>query len=365
MAVILALFDLSGELGTPFEGLFTVDEEVGLTGASGFDYGVIRAKKMLNLDSEDEYECVISCAGGVRDTFAVEYDTLPSANTPVRITVSGLSGGHSGSEIHLPKENAIRMMGRILNDLYEREPFNLIEINGGIKSNAIPRECTATVASYNWEKLCARVAELEKLIKAEITPEEASGLRISAEKVKQSQRAGMEKMLTPKNTGRVISILTLAPNGVVRRDGEFVVTSTNAGVIRQDKKAAVVEILLESRSSRESELDALELTLDRLAHLCGVEITHSARYPGWPIERGTELQKRYCEAFREVYHDREPRLCAIHAGLECGLIKGKLPDMELISIGPSVTGAHTPDEKLEIASVERVCAVIGLMIGTL
>jgi len=359
MAMSLAALT-SGDIKRPLEALFTSDEEVGMIGANNFDYSRIKARKLVNLDSETDGEAVISCAGGVRDTFSLDYDVMPTAGKLLRINVGGLLGGHSGTEINAGRVNAIRLMGRTLAMLYADTPFNLISLTGGMKSNAIPRECEAVIAVCDIARAADITASLECAVRSELKGlEEEKKLSLRCAKVKASEAEKYPEMLTLHDTSRLISLLTLAPCGVINERGGFVITSTNIGVIAQDTAARRIDALFESRSSVSSELDELIMRLDRLSHVLEIGVSHSSRYPGWQLERDTPLQKAYIKACAEVYPEGfVSAMSALHAGLECGLIKGRIPDMDMISIGATVTGGHTPDETLSLSSLDTTAHVL-------
>lgn len=359
MAMSLAALT-SADIKRPLEALFTSDEEVGMTGANNFDYSLIKSRTLINLDSETDGEAVVSCAGGVRNRFEFDYDTAPTAGKLLRVTVGGLIGGHSGTDIAKGRVNAIRLMGRALGMLFDGEPFNLVAINGGMKSNAIPRECEAVVAVRDPQTVVEKLETLQNEVRCELAGLcEQKKLKLRACKVKASEAEGYAEMLTLHDTSRLISLLTLSPCGVINERGGFVITSTSIGVIKQDAAKHSLQILFESRSSVSSELDELVARLDRLSRLVDIPVFHSARYPGWQLISGTPLQKAYKTACAEVYGDSfEPSIAAIHAGLECGLIKGRLPDMDMISIGATVTGAHTPEETLSLSSLDTTSSVL-------
>jgi dipeptidase D len=364
VALALAAMDSLDEL-KPVEALFTVDEEIGLLGAAGFDMENTTAERLVNIDSGGDNVVVVGSAGGEREKLTLFYDAIPAVNTPVLISIDGLKGGHSGTEIGAGNKNALCVMGRVLNDLYSARPFNLISLNGGLKGNAIPRSAECVIAAFDAEHVVERVAELEKIIKGEFAhgDPDAGTFRLRAEKIRQSRRgdysdhSGKLTMLPPRDTGRVISLLTLAPNGVIRRDGEFVITSTNLGIAATNHRENEISFSFESRSSNESELDALSLALDRLAHILSMDIEKSARYPGWKRVYGTRLQEEYREAYKKAAGG-ELDMVEIHAGLECGLLASKKPGLDVISIGPDITGLHTPKETLDLASYERLCAAV-------
>ena len=363
VAFALAALENRSEL-RPIEALFTVDEEIGLLGAAAFDMGITKARRMINLDAGPENTVVVGAAGGEREILTLEYDPMPAAGTPVVIRIDGLSGGHSGGEIGRYRKNALQVLGRVLNDIYSDHPFSLIAIGGGMKSNAIPRAAHAVISCFDADSVTARVSELERIIKGEFGHDDgdAETFTITTDKFKSTMRSelgitGELSMLSPRDTGRIISLLTLAPCGVIRRDGDAVITSTNLGVCEQDTREGVINFTFASRSSVDSELDALGLTLERLAHMLTMDIERSARYPGWKREWDSKLQRQYADAYQKAVGG-DVSFVEIHGGLEGGLLKAKAPDIDVIATGPATNGVHTPRETLDLASYERFCAVM-------
>ncbi|MBQ4575581.1 MAG: aminoacyl-histidine dipeptidase [Clostridia bacterium] len=336
------------------ECLFTVQEETGLDGAENFDYGCVTAARLINLDSEEEGEAIVGCAGGMRLAFDLEYETVPLGNKPIKLEITGLAGGHSGADIHLGRANAIKLMGRVLTTLYHDQPFNLIHIEGGSKTNAIPRECEAVISPLDINAVKEKAASLEKIIRHELSSADKGF------KLRVSKASGYEKMLTYKDSGRVISLLSIVPYGIRTMSptmAGLVESSVNPGVITMTEEK--IRLNCSARSSVESVMDAMRFDFDELAKVVGATLDAGSRYPGWEYDKNSRLQRDFIKTYKAVFGaDADPKVRALHAGLECGIIKSKIAalggSLDAISIGPNAYDIHTPDEKLGLASVEKI-----------
>lgn len=349
VAMMLALLE-SDEAMPELECLFTVGEETGLEGAESFDYSIIRSKKMINMDSEGEGIAVVSSAGGADVCYTVKTDKVSCPNRPIKITVTGLMGGHSGTDIGSCRMNANRVMGRILSELYEKKPFNLTSIKGGNMKNAIARECIAELSVLDTKLVGDEIKRIEKELITEACSED-KGLSIYLGK-----GAVSDKMLTYKDTSRVISLLTLPPNGVYAMSGDFkglVRTSCSCGVVETD--GGEIRIWVKTRSSCGSEHNALLSVLTRTGDLMGVDSEVSGMYESWDYCEDSALASQFISTFKKLFPDSktEPKTAAIHAGLECGIIISRLGGCDTIAIGPDVFDIHSPDERLELDSFER------------
>ena len=353
IAVAMMLAILDTENHPTIECLFTVEEETGLAGAQGFDCSVVTAKRMINLDSEEDHQITAGCAGGKRTEFAFDYKKIPSneGDIFVEISVTGLSGGHSGAEIHCGKTNAIVLMGRLLSVAYASQKFNLVRINGGGKDNAIARECFATVA-------VADEAAFDKVKKAVIG--ESLKVRKEINKDDRELSVGLGKAekcdgyLDADTTEKLIEFLTVLRTGVLKMSNQIaglVEFSRNLGIAATE--CDKLRFTLSTRSSIEAQLDLSIRELDALASLVGADCRHYARYPGWEFEPASLLREQYIEKFKFLF-GKEPSVGVIHAGLECGILSSKMPGMDIISIGPNMYDIHSPNEHLDLASTERV-----------
>jgi dipeptidase D len=350
VAMMLALLDTNNH--PTLECLFTVEEETGLAGAQGFDCSVVTAKRMINLDSEEDHQITAGCAGGKRTEFTFEYEKITSAEGDLflEVSVTGLSGGHSGAEIHCGKTNAIVLMGRLLSAAYSDGKFNIVKINGGGKDNAIARECFATLRFNSEDALNAAKKSIigESLkVRKEINNDDKE-LSVGLGK------AAADFYFDDKTTENIIGFLTILRSGVLKMSNqiqELVEFSRNLGIAATEEDK--VRFTLSTRSSVEAQLDLSIRELDILASLVGAECRHYARYPGWEFEPASLLREQYIEKFKFLF-GKEPVVGVIHAGLECGILSSKMPGMDIISIGPNMYDIHSPNEHLDLASCEKV-----------
>ena len=335
------------------ECLFTTSEETGLTGAFGFDYSVIKAKNIINLDSEDEGIVTVSCAGGADIILDYPFDPVKSRERTIRITVKGLAGGHSGSEINLSHLSAMRVMGRILARLYDDEPFRIISVSGGNKRNAIPREAFAEIAVLDEQRALNVILDEERRISSELC-EDDKGFRVHVGKGR-----WVDETLTYKDSSAIINLLTLVPNGVYAMSvsvSGFVRTSSNIGIVTTEDNHFKMDIM--SRSSCDSEWDSLILSFKRIAKLIGAEMTVTGRYSGWESPSDSDLVRLYSKTYKALT-GKDAVVMGIHAGLECGIITSSVAHpTEAISIGPDMRGIHSPDEKLSLPSCERTYGIL-------
>ncbi|NOR16032.1 MAG: beta-Ala-His dipeptidase [Candidatus Aminicenantes bacterium] len=332
------------------ECLFTVEEETGLTGATQLQPGFLKGKKLLNLDSEDEGEFTIGCAGGADSRIFLPLTTEAAADgEQLQVKISGLQGGHSGVDINLGRGNAIKLLARLLWQVKKGVPHQLASIEGGNLRNAIPREAWATV-SVKPEDKEAFISAAKKTFESVqdeyrvVDPEAALTIEPPAESA--------TVLLSPDSQKTLINLLFSLPHGVIAWHPEMeglVETSTNLAVIRTHENRA--EIICSTRSSTATALEAARSVLASLSELAGAEIELEDGYPGWK----PNLQSPLLQILKDVYHDlfdQEPQVAAIHAGLECGIIGEKFPGMDMISFGPTIKFPHSPSEKVHIPSVE-------------
>ena len=361
IAVAMMLAILDTEDHPIIECLFTVEEETGLFGAQGFDCSVVTAKRMINLDSEEDDQITAGCAGGNRTEFSFEYKKIPTKDTDLflDVSVTGLSGGHSGAEIHLGKTNAIVLMGRLLSAAYAAGKFNIVKINGGGKDNAIARECFATL---RFEDECAMNSAKKAII--------GESLSVRKEINKDDKnlsvgigRAEADHCLDDDTTKRIIAFLSTVRTEVIKMSNQIkglVEFSRNLGVaITNDEE---VRFIISARSSLEAQLDLSVREFNTLSELVGAKCSHYARYPGWEFEPASLLREQYIEKYKMLF-DKEPSVGVIHAGLECGILSSKMSGMDVISIGPNMHDIHSPNEHLDIASTQRIWQVLLAVIG--
>ena len=340
LAICLALMENNIKHG-PLEFLFTVDEETGLTGAFGLKKGFVKGQLLINLDSEDFGVIYIGCAGGGNSTIKLPLKFVDANKEGLKIMVKGLKGGHSGIEIDKRRANAIKLLARILYNINAK----IGKIEGGDKHNAIPREAIAEAIVDNIEEAERKIKEMEEIFKNEYSATEPN-LKIEVEKY------NVAKILTDNLNEKLIKLLMALPHGVLAMSQEvkdLVETSINLATIRMDEYTTIV---MSSRSSVNSALDAVMQSIRCLAELSGANVEEGSKYPGWKPNLKSRLLQIASEAFKELY-GKEPEKKAIHAGLETGVIGEITGINEIISIGPQIEHPHSPDERVHIESVDK------------
>lgn len=350
VAAIMAVFESKTIKHGPLEALITTDEETGMTGAFGLKAGELKGEFLLNLDSETEGELYVGCAGGVDATMSIPYATekAPKDYCAYRLTLGGLKGGHSGMEINTGRANVNKLMFRHLRWVAECG-LRLVSINGGNMRNAIPRDAEAVIAFPKEHTECI-LAEFDKVagwVKKELASVEPDFF-MKYEKVRMPQN-----VICDADTQKIINLMMVAPNGVIRmsRDMEGLVeTSLNLAIVKTTGKNFTVQALL--RSSVDTAKEALAERLVCLAELAGGTCKLSGAYPGWKPNMQSPLLKTMKQVYKKLYK-KEPAVVAIHAGLECGLLGGKYPDMDMISFGPTLQSPHSPDERANIPSCKK------------
>lgn len=351
VATIMSVLESTDIPHPDLEALFTIDEETGMTGALGLKPGQLTGQILLNLDTEEDDEIDIGCAGGIDVTITQNYETVTANGQFVRIEVKGLQGGHSGMDIHKGFGNSNIILGRFLYKGLENQHLQLVSIDGGSLRNAIPREAFAIISVRNAQEYIENVTNgLKKQILEEFASIEPA-LQINIENATSS-----EKALSEADSKKVILVLKSLHNGVYRMspDVQDLVESSN-NVARVELKEGGLKILNLSRSSVESSKDSVAEQLKSVAELAGMNTVFSGSYPGWKPKPGSEIvqlmEKIYVEKFNE-----KPHVVACHAGLECGIIGANYPEMEMVSFGPTIRGAHSPDEKANISSTQKFWA---------
>ena len=332
----------------PIECLFTVDEETGLTGAFALQKGFFTGKILLNLDSEDEGELFIGCAGGADTvaTFNFKKEAPESDSTALKINIAGLKGGHSGDDIHKGLGNSNKILNRFLWLLDRETGIRLSEFDGGNLRNAIPREAFAilTIAKNDKDKAKRLFDTYSKDIKKELHATEP-GLTLSLEAV-----SSPEFVIDKKTQDALLDSLYACPHGVIAWsqtiDG-LVETSTNLASVKF--KGDKIEVSTSQRSSVESSKWDIAHMVEAVFMLAGASVKHGEGYPGWAPDKNSEILRISETAYEKLFKTK-PIVRAIHAGLECGLFLEKYPDLDMISFGPTIKGAHSPDERLHIES---------------
>lgn len=352
VAFMLALLD--GEISEhpTLECLFTVEEETGLGGAESFDYSVVTAKKMINLDSESEGEVCAGCAGGVRSKLDFAPALEKSSGDMITLSIDGLFGGHSGVEINCGRANAIVMAANILKEISKEQELALISIVGGEKDNAIPRMCEAKFIVEDSARAVATIEALDESIREALVDEDKE-LKIAL-----SVENDVEDVDTLAVSERLVEMLNNIKVGVLSMSAHLeglVEFSRNLGVI--DVTSGGAYITYSSRSAKEEQIDLSIAQVNEKAENIGANVRHTGRYPGWDFLPDSELRDAYVQKYKEIM-GKDVQTVVIHAGLECGIIKSRIPDMDIISIGPNMRNIHTPDEALQLDSCARLFEVL-------
>ncbi len=359
VAAALALLEDDKAEHTGLECLFTVDEETGLTGAASLESGLLKGKLLINLDSEEENAVTVGCAGGSGQDIALE---LEPARQPGHITfeikLSGLKGGHSGVDIHLQRGNAVSLMARLLNEIPENFSLRLVDFRGGNMHNAIPRESFAVISDKKEkaEIIKARLAEVFEDIKSEFGSVEPDI------KLKISAGAQPVKAYSLDSSAKAIKMLLAIPHGVAAMSYDIPdLVETSSNLASAKIKDGKLQIHVSSRSSTASALQSLQRRIEAVTSLAGAENITLGGYPGWRPDLKSRLLKTAKESYVEV-SGKDPEVYAIHAGLECGIIKKKYPDLDMVSIGPQIEFPHSPDERVLVPSVADFYNVLKVML---
>lgn len=333
----------------PLEFVFTIDEETGLTGASEFGSGVLKSKYFLNLDNEETGTLCIGCAGGINTKGRTKVKLhAPKLGTALRVKVSGLKGGHSGVDIHQGRGNAVRILGRLLQTVMDKMPIEIGDLKGGSAHNAIPREAWAvvTVDGGHEKDLKSLLSGIQSDLRAELGKFDPD-VTITTESA-----AEPAQVIDAADANRVINALTTLHHGVLAMSPDIpglVQTSTNVATVSLNGDQ--VEIVTSQRSSVESSKDAIARMIATEFRVAGFEVEQGSGYPGWKPEPDSDLVRTAKEVHTKVI-GKDPALIAMHAGLECGVIGEKNPGMQMISFGPQIENPHSPNERVQISSVE-------------
>ena len=316
VAYILAILASDDIPHPPIEAVITRDEEIGLLGAAELETSYLKGKRLINIDSEDEGIFTAGCAGAMIYTANIPIEFENSDNNTLRIEISGLNGGHSGIDIGKQRENAIKLLGKILYELSQDCKFSVCDINGGVRENVIPKQAYAVICIEDTSKL----KDIVKNIKSELINTEKD-LKITFSETE------ISKKLSKQSTEKIITFLTNTKSTALKFNNKNeVLTSLNLGVVSD--------------------------ILDELVLSLGGSFEHSASYPAWEYAENSKLRETMTAVFERLY-DRTPKIETIHAGLECGIIADKINNLDAVSIGPNILEIHTPNEKLDIASTKR------------
>ena len=350
VAYAMAILESDDIKHPALEVIITTDEEIGMDGAIALDASEIKGRRMLNIDSEAEGELLVSCAGGMRVSCHLPIKKENKTGLRYRLTIDGLQGGHSGVEIHKERGNANCILGRILYELENVTDIQVISANGGLADNAIPRQAVleCMISEQSKEMFVSTVIELETAIKQELlTKDKDFFIEIK------SLGIGDAEVLDKASTLKMAYLLMSLPNGVCAYSADIealVQTSLNLGMLKMEEEELVLTFAL--RSSLESEKKVLAQKLDAITKLVGGYTVVSGEYPGWAYKEDSYLREHMKKVYCDMYQ-KEPNIVAIHAGLECGILSGKLEGLDCVSFGPNLYDIHTTEERMEVASVKR------------
>ncbi len=352
VATIMAILESDTIVHPALEALFTIDEETGMTGAMGLKGGLLKGDILLNLDTEEDDEIGVGCAGGVDVTATRDYkeDETPEFKIGYAIVVKGLQGGHSGMQIHEGLGNANKIMNRILFDGFENFGLRISEINGGSLRNAIPRESNATVVidAVHEAAFELELKQLSETIKTEFKTMEPD-LEIEGSKIETP-----EKIMDLGVQEGITRAIYAACNGVYRMSPDIKgLVETSNNIARVIIKDGAIKIGCLTRSSVESSKLDLANTLRSAFELTGCEVELSGTYPGWAPNMDSDILKVLVPIYERLNNGEKPHVAACHAGLECGILGTNYPEMDMISFGPNIKGAHSPDERAQISSAQK------------
>ena len=335
----------------PIEALFTIDEETGMTGAKHMDGSLFKGEILLNLDTEDDDELSIGCAGGIDTNTKYTYAEISIDESFVlkKVSIRGLLGGHSGMDIHKGRGNANKWMSRILYTLSNSLSFQLLSFHGGSLRNAIPREADAVIAisSSNEKNLEQEIVNISDTLHEEYASIEPNF------KISISKAENLNKAVNPIDQNKIIKTLCSLHNGVFRMSPEFDgLVETSSSLAKIELSNGIFSTQSLQRSSVESTKDEIAMTIRCAFENMGCEVIQEGDYPGWRPDSGSEILKIMEDLYTELFNEK-PDVKACHAGLECGILGKHLPGVDMISFGPNIRAAHSPDEKVQISSVQK------------
>ncbi len=353
VAMMLAILESDSIPHPPIEAVFTSDEEIGLIGAGKLDMSILNSKKMINLDSEEDDTVTVSCAGGCHFLAKTPLSFQNKQGTKITVTLEGLKGGHSGVEINNNRVNADTLAGRFLNHIKNICDFDIININGGDKDNAIPNKCKVELCVADVDMFIEKSEEYLNVIKSEIADRE-SEFSFTLDK----GETATYKVLSTEIKEKLIFALTCVPNGVLEMSAgikDLVQTSLNLGVLKIEND--VLSLHFGLRSNKKSGLSFLQEKLVAFFDSVNWETATNGHYPPWEFKEASELREIYKDVYKD-YFGKEPKVEAIHAGLECGIFADGIDGIDCISIGPALYDVHTVNEKLSISSTENVFNIL-------
>ncbi|PCG19158.1 aminoacyl-histidine dipeptidase [Brachyspira sp. G79] len=350
VAMGLALLDSKDIPHPALNILFTTSEETNMGGAAAVTGEHLDGKTLINVDAEEEGIFLVSCAGGVNTLVSFDIKRESNSNEALKIEVSGLKGGHSGLEIDKQRANAIKVLGRLLYAV--KNDVNIACIEGGAKHNAIAKSADAVITAKDIDKVKGAIEKLADSIKSEYKVEDPD-MNITV-----SKADSVKECYTKDLTERVIDLIMLAPDGVLymSRDIQGLVqTSANNGVLKEEKEKLTLTISI--RSSVESSLNEITSRIETAAARTNASYKAEDGYPAWEYDENSKVKNIACDVYKKITK-KDAKIEAVHAGLECGILKKALPNVDMISIGPNIWGAHTPEEHLSISSADTMWKVL-------
>jgi dipeptidase D len=363
LAVATVLAEDNASVHPPLELLFTVDEESGLIGAKTLDPDIFKGKILLNIDSEEEGEFTVGCAGGqdTRIRLPLEMSNLPAGFQQFDLAVHGLRGGHSGIDIHKHRASANKLLARALHAAHKAADMRIVSLRGGTVHNAIARDAIARIACDpdSSERLQSVFADVERILQSEYSDSEPS-LALSFNRVE----GGGASALSTEDTLKVVHLIVALPHGVAGMSADIeglVETSNNLATV--DLSDQGLSVLSSQRSSISSRMDEITARIKAIASLAGARISGENSYPPWQPDMDSFLLKR-CQSVYVDLFNKEPLVRSIHAGLECGIIGSKTTGMDMISFGPTIRYPHSPEEKLYIPSIIRIWDFINQLLAS-
>ncbi len=353
VAMIMAILESDEYAHPAIEAVFTTDEETGMDGALNLDMSLLKGRRMINIDSEEECNITVSCAGGRNFTAKLPFERVNVQGTLVTVTLKGLQGGHSGIEIHKGRVSANTLAGRFLNRFIDDSSVSLVCVNGGDKSNAITNSCEIKLVVKNPDDFCLKAKEYLDIIKTEILSRESGFVA----EIIRGDNTTFD--VIPEETKKAVTFaLVSSPQGVVEMSAEIeglVETSMNLGILKTENNHILLRYSF--RSNKKSAIDYLEEKMRTLYMNIPSGISTFGSYPSWEYNSNSVLQKLYCECYEELY-GKKPNIEAIHAGLECGVFDSALEGLDCISVGPDMFDVHTFKERLSITSVQNIFKVL-------
>lgn len=352
VAYIMALMASDNIPHPEIEALITVDEETSMNGAKNFDPEFFKGKYLINIDSTYDSKFLVSCSGGLRSSVIKKVTQLDICGEIITIKVRGLKGGHSGIDINKGRENANKILGRILINIEKNyNSINIVSLSGGSKDNAIPREsdCQICVNPKDVDNIISSVKSVEKFIKNELEDDE--GFHVIVYK---DDNPIKDNMISEEDTKDLINLMYLMPNGVKSQSisiKDLVITSNNFGVISYEGDSVIFKNAI--RSSIDSAKYNVVREIEVLSRAFRAVTKEDASYPGWEYDKNSEIREIAKNVYKKMFNE-DAEIYAIHAGVECGLIKEKLPHLDMVSFGPIIRDNHTPGEWVSIESVNKV-----------